>query len=899
MVTGVAEGVDRRKLTFSLTKIDSLSINTVPALDASQSLRGKVAGIQINQSQGDGGASVFLRGAKSVFGNVAPLIVVDGFVTGLSLSDLNPQDISSIEVVRGAAASALYGTRGEGGVIQVLTKNGKDAYGKVKVAFDNEYGMNSVQLTPGLATQHAYKVNADGSFVLNGKARILNTDPTTGAYILNPYTQYYDNTKELLDNRPYYTNFVSASTSFDKFNMYASIQNQYKGGVAEVIDANTRQTGKFVFGFRPNSKLETSLNIQYYNEQKPSNALSRDGQGSFFAATLQYEPFINLAEKDAEGNYVPYPTGADIQGANLDNPVYNFTQRNYINNDDNLVLGGKIKYNFFKGFSAEVLGSIQKDNYTYSNFYPVGYQTPTPNATLNNGYIQKGNSTLTTQNFQAQFNYNKDFNDFTFGASAKFVYEFTKNESDAASGYNLTISAPSLSVTNATTRSTSTGWNQTVNYGYFLNFRTSYKDKLFLDALGRIDQSSRFGADEATAFFPRVSASYRITQDLNLGPINELKARLAYGQAGSLPPYGAKDSRVSVSSSGGVSFTQIENTNLQRAVTEEIEAGFDGSIKKKINFALTYARAISTNDFIQPPTFAPTQGSGSVYKNLGKVQSTSYEMELNGDAVTKKNFIWTTGLTFSRVRSEIKDLGPYPDFTSGLFRKATGLSPSAYWGQEYLTSLSQLQLDDNGFVINAGTNLKPEDFAVNSLGFVVIKSTIGTPSEKAVKYKNALTGDNKIIGDAQPDFLVGFTNTFTIAKNLTLYTLIDWKKGGFKYNQTEQYLTFDSRTAVWQDFIQSGVQGTFVNDLYNGNSTTSFWLQNSGYVMLREASISYNIPGKMLGNLGKTLKSVRVAVIGRNLLTSTEYRGSSLEGTAEYYPYPVYRTFSGKLTVNF
>ncbi|KAA6314482.1 TonB-dependent receptor SusC [termite gut metagenome] len=125
VVTGVAEGTSRQKLSFALTKIDNDLINTVPATDASTSLRGKVAGIQIDQSGGNRGASVYLRGAKSVSGEIEPLIVVDGFVTGLKLSDINPGDIESIEVVKGAAASALYGTRGEGGIIQVLTKKGR------------------------------------------------------------------------------------------------------------------------------------------------------------------------------------------------------------------------------------------------------------------------------------------------------------------------------------------------------------------------------------------------------------------------------------------------------------------------------------------------------------------------------------------------------------------------------------------------------------------------------------------------------------------------------------------------------------------------------------------------------------------------------------------------------
>ena len=140
VVTGVAQGTSRKGLSFALTKVSDELINTVPQTDASTTLRGKVAGIRIEQSEGNQGAKVYLRGAKSINGNIEPLIVVDGFVTSLSLSDINPNDIETIEVVKGAAASALYGTRGEGGVIQVITKKGRG--GKISVTLDNEIGFN-------------------------------------------------------------------------------------------------------------------------------------------------------------------------------------------------------------------------------------------------------------------------------------------------------------------------------------------------------------------------------------------------------------------------------------------------------------------------------------------------------------------------------------------------------------------------------------------------------------------------------------------------------------------------------------------------------------------------------------------------------------------------------------
>ena len=154
VVTGVAQGTTRKGLSFALTKISDDLINTVPQSDASTTLRGKVAGIRIEQSNGNAGAKVYLRGAKSINGNIEPLIVIDGFVTSLSLSDINPTDIETIEVVKGAAASALYGTRGEGGVIQVITKKGKG--NKLSVTLDNEIGFNHAINIPKTSQYHHY-----------------------------------------------------------------------------------------------------------------------------------------------------------------------------------------------------------------------------------------------------------------------------------------------------------------------------------------------------------------------------------------------------------------------------------------------------------------------------------------------------------------------------------------------------------------------------------------------------------------------------------------------------------------------------------------------------------------------------------------------------------------------
>jgi len=904
VVTGVAQGTNRKSLSFALTKIGKDQINTVPGLDASQTLRAKVAGIQIDQAGGNQPATVYLRGAKSVYGNIPPLLVVDGFVTTLSLSDLNPQDIESIEVVKGAAASALYGTRGEGGIIQVITKKGS---GKLNIVVDNEIGNSQIQRRVPTTDYHFYKVNSDGSFALNGANRVIDYQDNGFSVNLHPYQNYYDNVKSLFRSKPYYTNFIALSTSSERYSLYTSFQNQYKGSIAVPLDeADTRQTLSFNFGFRPTKKIETEAIFQYFHTKSPSASIATPTSfsgGSYdntlLFAALTYEPFINLTERGENGQYLSRPTGTAISSnRDVPNPFYAISNRQYENNKDNILAGAKFKYNFTDKLKAEFYGSIQKSFFTSTDYYPTGFETPNVNIRLNNGYYGVSNQNISSKNAQIQLNYNDRIGDFEFAGTLKAVYEASKLTGLNASGYTLTAPIKSLEVSAVNTRETTSSWQQTVNYGYFLNFRTSWRDKLFLDVLGRIDRSSRFGSDAATAFFPRISAAYRLTEDVGLGAISDLKIRAAYGQAGSLPPFGAKDSRVDITSSGGVSFIQNDNTNLKRAVTEEVEVGIDAVLFQRINVQANYAFANSKNDFIQIPPFPPTSGSANIYANLGAVKSNSFEVEVNGDIVRKRNFTWNAGLTFSRIRSEISSLGDVPEFTAtGGFRKAVGHNPLEYFGPRYLTSLSELEVNNEGFVTNAGNGtLRPDDYTVNQIGYVVEKSKLGTSGELPVTYVNDATGNQTFLGSPQPDFILGLSNTFTVGR-LSLYGVLDWKNGGYKRNRTQQLITYRYRSSFTEEALAAGLPLAFVDAVYGGEQY--LWVEKSDYLSLREVSLSYNVPIRQILPRSGLIQNLKIALTGRNIFTWTSYNGVSPEGLHDSFDYPNYRIVSGKVTVSF
>ena len=338
---------------------------------------------------------------------------------------------------------------------------------------------------------------------------------------------------------------------------------------------------------------------------------------------------------------------------------------------------------------------------------------------------------------------------------------------------------------------------------------------------------------------------------------------------------------------------------MKRAITEETELGFDAIAFNWLNIQFNYAFSNSTNDFISVPAFAPISGSANIYDNLGAVKSNSIELEINGRIIDRKNFSWTSGATFSRIRSEITSLGDVPEFTQNGYRKAVGASTTAIYGYSIHSSLSQLETNEQGYVTNAGNgSLRINDYVVNEFGVVVEKSKLGTAEEEPVFYVDPRTGNSKIIGEASPNFNVGLTNTFTYGP-FTLYAVVDWQQGGEKFNETAQYLTYVYRSEFSDLSAQAGKPLNFTTRVFNASQVTDYWIESTTHVALRELSLSYRIPTEKLG-IKNWLNNANLSIIGRNLFILTDYKGVNVDGIGQDgFNYPSYRIISGKLTLNF
>lgn len=909
VVTGVASGTATKKLGFAMTKVDKDLLTEVPAQDASGTLRAKVAGITIVQSNGDQEASVSLRGAKSIYGNISPLIIIDGILTKQTLGDLNPSDIESIEVVKGAAASSLYGSLAAGGVIQVRTKRGSRAKG-VNVNLRAEYGIASLPGEYPAATKHPFMVDPSGpadwyGFDLSSGGRLFDDNGGTEVNQWHDFSRNYDNINALMSNQPYQSYYASISTSGDQYAFFGSVDYTEKGNLVAILDPQKRMNVRMNFDFFPTQKLTARISTSY--TKQTYETVTRGDQGTFFAMTLQIEPFIDLTQKDADGDYRVTPDGFTVTSGNIFNPMYSYSTIQRDNGDDRFVAGLDLKYQFTDAISASFTQSIDMKWYQGSTYYPKGYKTAVPSATLNNGNYAISTNRNWYNVTTAQLNYIKSFGDFNVGLVGKWLYELEKYDSYSASGYNLTTNGVyDLGITQQDGRSIDSYQRKDVTMNYFISADVDWRDKIIVNGMFRRDGSSRFGPDERWQSFWRGSVAWRITEDFDIPGFNELKARVSYGTAGRRPSFSGQYETYSVSSSG-ISGSQLGNKNLKPAINTELEVGLDGAFLERFTFQINYAASTVKNDYFQRPLSAVT-GFSSQYQNLGEIKSSSFEIQFGATAVQNQNFAWDLNFTFDRIRSEITDLAGVPGFTSGLYRVEEGQPQGIMYGQEYMTALDQLATDANGFVTNAwsvaydptdaAVNTNISDFVVNNVGYVVLDSLIGTPGEFAVTYKDA-TGnkEQRIIGDRNADFKVGFANTFTFFKNLQLYILLDWKQGGDKYNQTRQYMHFNWRQQDQVDWSALGHHVTFsssASSIYNGNNYSSAYVEDATYLKLRELSLSYTF-----NNVANFFDRIRLSVIGRNLLTFTNYSSYDPEGYYEQFNYPTFKTFTGSLQVSF
>lgn len=933
IVSGVAAATSVKKLTVSVTKVNAEQLSAAKPMSVSTALTGKVAGLQSSLSNGTPGAAadILLRGDGNLnLVSSSPLIVMDGMIMNTTLADINIDDVESIEVVKGAAASALYGSRAGNGVIAVTTKRGSMlGMNDIKLNVRNEFGVQNIAKSLDVAMSHPYKLADDwesykGQFTKY--AGVTYPSGYTGAgfhpeivgsigvdddtYMDNPYGVSNNLQEQFFGNGQIMTNFVSLASRTEKSALYSSFENHKSTGIIDNAEGYNRQN------FRVNYDLQvfpwlkfnaTNLFINRHTQQQ--------GAGSnVFYFILTSPPDVDLFQKNPDGQ--PYYLRINHNNAETTNPLYNLykTQpeekiRRWLGN-----FGGNIK--FANWANMDLNHSIEISNSMYSSYTPkdtwssTGGTPETMGMSYNNGSLRKDAYEDRSQNTQVTLNLNGHFNDLIVRGKLSYLYEDNDYNYFRANASQFALhDVPHFNnFTNDKYRAVS---NNTIEraQNYFVIGSLDYKDRYLFDGMFRYDGSSLFGPESRWNPYYRLSGAYRISQDVDIPGVDELKIRAAHGTAGIRPQYAWQYEYYTLSA-GTSSATQKGNLNLRPSQTAETEFGLNIDFLNKFSAEFVYAKSKTTDQFLNVPLIPfLNDGYNRQIQNAGTVEKNTFEATLAARWIERPDFSWRSNISFTKHEQRITEL-PIPPYLYGstdggatqAFYIKEGEVYGVMYGYQFVTSLDQMsrQLPEGASI---------SDYAVNRDGYVIRSGTEGTRDEAVIELLDA--DGNKLfsrIGNGNPNFFMGIANTFNY-KGLNLYFLFDWKQGGDVYNVRKQWLTFSNRnpdmdmTNVADDQKKSIY---YYSSLYNRNDPTKHWVEDASYLKLRELSLSYSLPQHVLGNFANnTIKGVTMSVIGRNLLTFTKYSGydpevgsirEPYEGT---YRYPNFRSFSFSLSLDF
>ncbi|NPA36304.1 MAG: SusC/RagA family TonB-linked outer membrane protein [Chlorobi bacterium] len=905
VVTGVAGATERKKLSVSVASVSAKELEKVPAGSAASALQGKVAGVQVtNLGRPGSGATILLRGAANLYGSQAPLVIMDGVFVEGGLADINIDDIKSFEIVKGASASSLYGSRAGNGVIVLTSKRGK--IGTTEVTVRSEIGWSQISHFQDVNLHHPYKLASDwedykgkytkyegviygpnyasvyaatGENAVQG-TRIMEDDQ----YADNPYGVYNDFQDLFFKKGLNNTNYVSINGGNEKVRTFFSYEYNKVDGVLKELDGYNRNTIRF--------------NVDYYIRDwlkfTASNSFIRildHGTITDFRTITRISPDANVLYPNPDGQ--PYYYQPDPWENEISNPLYNAWNLDALTKQQRFLGGYKLNIKFTGFLNMDLEYSLENNTSRYTNNRkyetyvrsgdPIGFG-------YSKGSLEKSSSLNLVQKAQATLNFSKEFGDLDVKAKLSGLLEDRSYDWYQAYGNHYLYSGlPTLdNFKNEDITATS---NQTAERAqdYFAIASFVYKDRYILDGLYRRDGSSLFGENERWHDYYRVSGAYRISEDINIPGIQEMKINAARGTAGQRPGF-TWQYEMTALSHGTLSTDRIKgNPDLKPSLTTESEIGLNVQFLNRFTFNFAYSYQESTDQFMIINLFAPANaGKNRQWQNVGDLTSNTYEASLNSQIIRSRDWKWNLNINFTQTSSEIQKLNVAQQHVGpdALFLLKEGTEFGSMYGYKFVHDLETMekQLPDG---------MSISDFSVNSDGVVVETAAIGTPNEKAFVEVDAdgVPIEQKI-GNQNANFFLSFVSDLSY-KNWDFYMLWDHKNGGDIYNRNTQWNTISGRSAIVDQAGKPDNEKktvSYYQSLYNVNENMDFWVEDGSYLKLREISLSYTLRSKHLSNfLSGFFKEFKFSAIGRNVLTFTNYSGWDPEvakydsGTQQYF----------------
>ncbi|WP_153800159.1 SusC/RagA family TonB-linked outer membrane protein [Foetidibacter luteolus] len=875
VVTGLATSVKRRNLANTVATISSKQLSGIaPAQTLDGALSGKIPGAFINSNSGapGGGSSVKLRGVTSVYGNTQPLYVVDGvFIdntatsAGLNavtvaasggaatsnqdnpssrVSDIRAEDIENIEILKGASAAAIYGSKASAGVIIITTKKGRQ-------------GKTSITVSQDLGQIRARKLLGVREFTAD-RAASLSSDPATSEALKQQFIdaqsagRIYDYEKEIYGNTGFARNTIlSMSGGGEKTGFYFSVSSKKENGIVK----NTGYSNTSVrlnVDHRINDNIKIGISSNYINSSADRGLSGNDNAGVSLGIALSSTPSFAELHPDKDGNYPNNNFAAS-------NPLQTIALMRNNESVNRFITGANIDITLQKGSKSNTRfigkGGVDFYNLQTNALFPGTLQFQAVNKGTS---IQGFTKNLNTNYILSLVNAFTPSDKLSLTTSAGITQErgdynnLLNVATQIISGQSNVDQAGSLTATQFRTKYQ--------NDGIFVQEEATIADAVTLTAGMRFDRSSNNGDVKKYYAYPKAAVSWNLTRMgfLQNSFFDNLKLRAAYGEATNVPAYGSKFTSAVVSNiagyPGSIINIQKGDPSIRPERQKEFEAGLDFSVLKgRIGFEFTYYTK-KINDFLMLGSLPASSGFSTKWLNAGDLRNRGIEIGVNARIIQSRTISWNSSVNFWRNRSLVTRF-VIPPIPQGSF----------------------------GYVLGS--------FQVEQ----------GKPATQIVGLNGMGVG---VLGDAEPRFQMSTYNEITFRNRLSLRFLMHWKKGGQNVNLTSLQNDFGGTSADFDQVTNKlGVPDGIYRIMQVGTTADQF-VKDASYLRLREIGLYYSIP-KMPVNF---VKGIRVGISLNNYLTITKYKsydpevsnfGTGFSTGVDVLPYPATKRADFHLSFDF
>lgn len=914
--------VKKSDLTGSVSSVKMEDLKGIPLTSIDQGLGGRAAGVMVTQTSGMPGAtaSIRIRGSSSLQGGNEPLYVVDGFpiysgggfgntggnVQLSGLSSINPSDIESIEILKDASATAIYGARAANGVVLITTKSGKR--GRDNISFESYYGVQNVVNKINLMDAQQYAALVNEAYTNDGMDPIYSQDDLTAISKLGKGTDWQD---ELFRSAPQ-QNYQLSFSGGDQKTVYALSGNYFnQAGIIRNSDFKR-------YSFRLNLERKLFKNFSagtHLTFSKSSSNIVRTDAGAsqgVITSAMKFNPILPVYEDEALRIY----TLINEPGIQMPNPVATVNEQ-VRENHSFRVLGDVYG-------QWEILPNLKAKSSLGIDVFSNKADVFTPSYIFEGSGIAEASVGISMrQNWlnENTLNYSKKINDDNFisvlggitfqrnytegldASSQQFVNDVLKeNNLGAGAVYN----KPGSSATE---------WSL-ISYLSRINY--NLMEKYLFSINGRMDGSSRFGENNKYAFFPSGAFAWRVGEEnfiKDISAISDLKLRTSYGFTGnqeiglynSLPTLGNTNYTINRTIVTGFFPNKIPNPDLKWEKTAQFDIGIDvGLFNDRIRLTSDYYHK-KTTDLIYSVAVPFVSGFASSLQNMGSVENKGVELAIESNNLTGK-FEWNSQFNISFNRNKVLELGgeDYKDIGSGdghlktgaVHRLIVGEPVGLFYGYQF-DGIFQNQEE-----LDAGP--KSPTHWVGGRRYKDLSGPEGVPDGVI-----DATYDRTVIGNPNPKFFGGITNTFSYkAFELSLFIQYSYGNDIFNYNAIELELPTGGQN-VYADLVNRWTPENPSNVYPRATTNRSAvfsdrYIEDGSYLKMKNLTLAYNFENLKLSHLN----GMRIYVSGQNLLTFTKYRGydpevsfrgaTTLEMGEDFGGYPQARTIlvGVKLDIN-